>query len=144
MSKEEHIGQVSLIVFSGNFDKVYYALAMSTATLALSIPTTILFTMEAVTALKGTKKNAGWRELSGKDGCTGEERDKHLIENGLAGFEELLASANELGAEILVCEMGLKSENISMADLRADIDYKRGGLVTFFQRSQPNSQTLFI
>ena len=144
LSKNENMGPLSLIVFSGNFDKVHYALTISAASSALSIPTTLLFTMEAIQALKGTGENAGWRKLLGKDGATGQERDKHLVENGLAGFEELLAATNELGVEVMVCEMGLKSENIDISELRSDIIYRSGGLITFFQESKTNSQLLFL
>jgi len=50
---------------------------------------------------------------------------------GTATFEELLSACVELGVTFMVCEMGLKAFDIEHGDLRDDISFAIGGVVTF-------------
>ena len=44
----------------------------------------------------------------------------------------------------MICEMGMKFLDLNSADLRKDIKYSDGGLVTFFEKSNDNNSILFI
>ena len=54
--------KISIIIFSGNFNKIHYALAMASAAASINIPVTLLFTMEATRALLASPKNA-WQKM---------------------------------------------------------------------------------
>ena len=57
--------RLSLVVFSGDYDRVHYALAMAAAAAATARPVTMLFTMGAIHALRAAQANGvpGWAML---------------------------------------------------------------------------------
>ncbi len=59
--------KLSIIVFSGDFERVHYALAMAAAAAAVDRPTTLFFTMEAIGALAKRRGDGapGWSALKG-------------------------------------------------------------------------------
>ena len=139
--------KISIVVFSGDFNKIHYALAMAGAAAAIDIPATLLFTMEATRALMASQENA-WQSLPAegiiKTGATGIEMDKFLREHKVASFEELLQACVSLDVKFMVCEMGLKAMKIDSKALRGDIPIKTGGLVTFFNDASSNGQMMII
>ena len=132
--------KLSLIVFSGDFARVHYALATAAAALAIDIPVTLFFTMGGITALRRMdgRGNPGWLMLPGAP------RNAQYMRQGVASFEELLAACRELHATFMVCEMGLRAENLTFADLRDDIAYEEGGLVTFLSDARANGAVVMI
>ena len=137
--------KLSLIVYSGAFDKVHYALAMASAAAAVNIPATLFFTMQAIYALKKDAGGVpGWHGLPGGDGREAALIDAEFAQAGVATFAELLGACRDLGVTFMVCEMGLRAVGLSAADLRDDIDYVEGGLVTFYQDTRNGGSMVFI
>lgn len=145
-SEPDRPDKLSLVVFSGDFDKVHYALAMASAAVAVNIPATLFFTMEAIRALKipGGDTSPGWHALRAGDGRGAREVDEEYGSRGVARFNELLEACRDLGATFMVCEMGLRAAGLEMADLRVDIDYRQGGLVTFLNDARADGAVVFI
>ncbi len=137
--------KLSLVVYSGDFDKVHYALAMASAAVAVNVPATLFFTMEAIRALGGPGGGApGWHALRAGDGRGAREVDEEFGERGVARFHELLDACRDLGARFMVCEMGLRAVGLEMADLRGDIDFQQGGLVSFLNDARAEGTMVFI
>ncbi len=138
--------KLSLVVYSGDFDKVHYALAMASAAVAVNVPATLFFTMEAISALKkpGGGASPGWHALRAGNGRSAREVDQEFGSRGVARFNELLEACRDLGATFMVCDMGLRATGLEMADLRDDIDYRQGGLVTFLNDARADGAMLFI
>jgi len=138
--------KLSLVVFSGAFDRVHYALTMAAAALAVNTPATLFFTMGAIRALlpdHGT--HAGWHHLLPTEtGAPAAEADASLIARGVGGFEELLTSCVALGAKVMVCEMGLRAMGLEAGDLRPDVPVAEGGLVTFLGDASPSGAMVFV
>lgn len=126
------VDKLSLVVFSGEFDRVHYALAMAAAAAATNRPVTLFFTMGAARAL------VDWHTLPGA------EADAELRARGIGGFDELLEACVALGATVMVCEMGLKALGIDPASLRADLPITPGGIVTFLADASKGGGMLFI
>jgi peroxiredoxin family protein len=127
--------RLSIVVYSGDFGRVHYALMMAAAAAAIDRPVTLFFTMGAVQALR---RPDGWVNLSGA------EWDDHLKDRQIADFETLLQSAADMDVTFMVCEAGLKAEDMSVGDLRDDLDIDVTGLVTFFNQTEAAGQTLFV
>ena len=137
--------KLSLVVYSGDFDKVHYALAMASAAVAVNVPATLFFTMEAIRALGEPGGGApGWHALRAGDGRGAREVDEEFGERGVARFDELLDACRDLGARFMVCEMGLRAVGLEMADLRGDIDFQQGGLVSFLNDARAEGTMVFI
>jgi peroxiredoxin family protein len=140
-------GRLAIVVFSGDYDRVHYALAMASAAAAVNRPATLFFTMGALKALRRDSADGvpGWVGLDpAGNGASPALRDADHAGAGIAGFEELLAACVELGVTIMVCEMGLKAENMTAEDLRADVPVKPGGLVTFLAEAGEDGRIVFI
>ena len=91
--------KLSIIVFSGSFDHVHYALATASAAAATNIAVTLFFTMGAIRALTNDDNGKSrWGELvhseSTDDGTTCDSIHKT---SGVAGFEELVQPLEGIG-----------------------------------------------
>src|SRR5215470_107374 len=98
--------RLSLVVFSGTFERVHYALAMAAGALAIGRPATLFFTMGAIRALL---PDDGWRRLPSEDGRDGAALDAEHAARGVGRFGELLDAVVELGGTLMVCDMGLRA-----------------------------------
>jgi peroxiredoxin family protein len=139
--------RLSVIAFSGDYDRVHYALAMASAAAAVNRPVTLFFTMGAVRALRHDSADGvpGWVGLApAADGASPAARDAHHAGAGIATFEELLSACVELGVTVMVCEMGLKAEDMTAADLRPDVPVREGGLVTFYADAGEDGKIVFV
>lgn len=120
--------RVSFVICAGEYDRIHAALVTAAAAAAVDVPVTLFFTMQAVRALA---RGEGWRALAaGADGVRPAERDALYRARGVADFETLLASCVELGAEMQVCETGLRALDLSPADLRPELRCAVVGAVT--------------
>jgi len=115
---------LGLVVLSGDFARVHYALMMASSAAAIDRPVTLFFTMDAVAALGAGE---GWRALDGA------ERDDELKRRNVADMETLLEACAALGVAVMVCEAGLKAADLEPAALRDDLGLQVTGLVTFYQ-----------
>ena len=138
--------KLSIIAFSGSFDRVHYALAAASAAAATNIAVTLFFTMGAIRALTNDDNGEPrWGELlhseSTDDGVSCDSIHKN---SGVAGFEELLEACVALKVKFLVCEMGLRASGLSVDTLRDDVPIEQGGLVTFLADADAIGSMLFI
>ena len=140
--------KLSIVVFSGDFDKVHYALVLATGAAAIGKAVTLFFTMEASRALLKPAADGApaWRGLPVGSPLWADAgaMDDDFRARDLATFEELLTACPELGVKFLVCEMGLKAMDLERADLRDDIPIDDGGVVTFVTDASAAGAMLFI
>ena len=133
--------KLSIVVYSGDFGRVHYAFSMAAAAVAVDRPATLFFTMEAIRALAKPRPDGapGWHALPGAAA-----EDAGFAERGVATFEELVSACAALGVRFLVCEMGLRAVDLSAADLRDDLIFEEGGIVTFLNDASADGAMLFI
>ncbi len=132
---------LSLIVFSGDFSRVHYALVMASAAAATNVPVTVFFTMEASHAVLADE---GWHGLAGEEGRSAAEIDSSYVASGVAGFGELMAACAELGVRFMVCEMGLRALGLEGAELCGDLEITPGGVVSFLADAGDRGRIVFI
>jgi peroxiredoxin family protein len=138
--------RLCLVALAGDYERVHYALSMASCAAAIGQKVTLFFTMGAIRALGRDNGGApGWTRLGpGMDGTGGAERDAAQAEAGIATFEELLAACIELGVTVMVCEMGLKAEGMTAADLRDDVPITPGGLVTLYADAKDGGRIVVV
>ncbi|HJO71969.1 MAG TPA: DsrE/DsrF/DrsH-like family protein [Rhodospirillales bacterium] len=139
--------KLSLVVYSGDFDKLHYALAMAAAAAAIGMPATLFFTMGACRALlpPGPTGEPAWHDMPVSEGeGAGGSRDGAYRERGVAGFEELLESCAELGVRFIVCEMGLRAMDMERQGLRGDVPIEAAGIVTFLNDASADGSVVFV
>ncbi len=133
--------RLNLILLSGAFDRVHYALALAAAAAALGRPVVVFATLAATRAFLAARSGRpAWTELPlSPELATPEVTDGGALDarnraRGVAGFEELVEACLDLGVEFLVCEMGLRGQGLEGAELRADLPIQRAGLATLLAR----------
>jgi peroxiredoxin family protein len=126
-------GGLSIIVRSGKYEDVHYALAMASAAVAVNKPAVLFFTMAGIHALMGPPPPLeDWA------------RDAQNKQRGVGDFETLLQACVELGVRFIVCEMGLRSLAIDRTKLRADVPFTVAGIVTLLEETRPGMHLLEI
>ncbi|OAN43010.1 hypothetical protein A6A04_09940 [Paramagnetospirillum marisnigri] len=138
--------KLSIVVFSGDFDRIHYALVMAAAAVASNTPVTLFFTMWAGRALEAPSTDgvAAWRRLKCSDGRLAGEMDDDIKAKGVGSFEELLEACVALGVTVMVCEMGLKALGMDPDGLRPDVPVAKGGVVTFLADASRDGAMLFV
>ena len=138
--------KLSIAVFSGDFTRVHYALVMASGALAINRPVTVFFTMEASRALlAGDDIDQGWHGLAPPAPFeTALACDTDLQSKGVGGFEELLEAGKDLGARVVVCEMGLRALGLDGQKLREDLSVEIAGVVTFLNDASGTGAVVFV
>ncbi len=126
-------GGLALIVRSGAYESVHYALALASAAVAVNKPAILFFTMGGIRALTGPPP-----------GLEDWGRDTLNRERGVGDFETLLQACVELGARFIVCEMGLRSLGLTRTELRADVPFTVAGIVTLLEETRPGMHLLAL
>lgn len=149
---------LSIIALSGDYERVHYALAMAAAARAVSRPTTLFFTQKAIAALTHAKSGEPlWHRLPAEAGASsdgragfadaldaGITRDNAYKARGVGDFETLLSACVEMGVRVIVCEMGLRAQNIDRASLRQDVPHEIAGIVTLLEATPAGSQLVTL
>jgi peroxiredoxin family protein len=124
--------KLSIVVFSGSYERVHYAFAMASAAAAVDRPVTLFFTMEAIRALAA----------AGAPDWAAEERENQR--KGVATLAELREACLHLGVGFLVCTMGLRSVGLTVESLRPELALREAGIVAFLNDASRDGAMLFI
>ena len=148
-SADDRPAKLSIVVFSGDFDKIHYAFVMAGAAAAINIPVTLFFTMGATRALLADHDGRpAWRSLPageiGNDGDTGGDIDDGFKERTVATFEDLLQACVAMDVKFMVCDMGLRALDLEGAVFREDIPIESGGMVSFLNDARAQGQMVFV
>ena len=156
--------QLSMVVFSGDLDKILAAMIIATGATAMDTKVKLFFSFWAVAALREPKKKAKGKTLISKMfgmmlpkgrnklklsqmnmGGMGSAMIKGLMKkNKVASLDEMFATAGELGVEINVCEMSMDLMGFKREEM---IDYphmKYCGVATFLADASESKVQLFI
>lgn len=156
--------QLSLVVFSGDLDKLLAALVIATGATAMDMEVKLFFTFWATAALRDKTKKVKGKDFMSKMfgmmlpkgsskvklskmnmGGMGTSMMKNLMKKkNVASLEEMFATAGELGVEINVCEMSMNLMGIKKEEL---IDYPNlniCGVATFLVDAEESKIQLFI
>ncbi len=151
--------KLSMVVFSGDMDKVMAALIIANGALAYDMEVTLFFTFWGLQAIKKRKKTGKtfFGKLLGfflKDisrigpskmnfGGMGRWMFKKMMKkHGVMTLEELLDSAVQAGAKLVACQMSMDVMEIGKEDLIEGVE--TGGVASFLAEAQEAQFVLFI
>jgi len=150
----------TLLVFSGDMDKVFAAFTIATGAAAAGMETTMFFTFWGLKAIqKGNLTGKGFfgRMLGlmnrGGINTIGPSRfnfggigrwmfKKMMRDKKVASLPELLAMAQELGVRMIACNMSMEVMEIAPSDLIDGVEM--GGVATFMKEASESDVSLFI
>jgi peroxiredoxin family protein len=153
--------RVSLIVFSGDLDRVLAAFIIATGAAAMGQQVSMFFTFWGLSVLKKGRK------LSGKTiyqkmmalmsprssrslpvskmnyfGVGAKMLRSMMKEKSVSSLEDMIALARDLGVRMIVCEMSRDVMGISDSELMGRLEC--GGVATFLGDSLKSRTSLFI
>ncbi len=156
--------KMTLVVFSGDLDKLMAAMIIATGATAMDMEVKLFFTFWATAALRDPKKNPKGKDFMSKMfgfmlpkgakkvklskmnmGGMGKAMMVDLMKKkNVATLPELFKTAGELGVEINVCEMSMNLMGFKREEL---IDYPKLSIVgvgTFLADAEESKIQLFI
>ena len=156
--------KLSMIVFSGDLDKVLASFVIATGAVAMGMDVVMFFTFWGTPVLRDRNKSAGGKDLMGKmfgamlpkgTGAVklskmnmagmGTAMMKSLMKKkNVASLEQMLEMAEELGVRIYICEMSMDLMGFKREEM---IEYKHlgfAGVATFLEEAQNSKVQLFI
>jgi peroxiredoxin family protein len=156
--------KLSMIVFSGDLDKVLASFVIATGAVAMGMDVVMFFTFWGTPVLRDKSKSVGGKDFMGKmfgamlpkgTGAVklsnmnmagmGTAMMKSLMQKkNVASLEQMLEMAEELGVRIYICEMSMDLMGFKREEM---IDYKHmgfAGVATFLEEAQNSKIQLFI
>ncbi len=136
--------KATLIVHSGDMDKLYSALIIGNGALSMGMEASLYFTFWGLERLKkgGLEKGSLSRmNLLGLGKWMVRRRMKKVR---MASLERLLQDFKELGGKIIACEMTMEIMGIKQKDLRQDLIDDYGAVGVYIQEARESTITLFI
>ena len=156
--------RVSIIVFSGDLDKVLAAFVIATGAVAMGMEAVMFFTFWGTPVLRDPGKKVGGKDLMGKMfgfmlpkgrnaiklskmnmAGMGTSMMKSLMKKkNVASLDQMLPMAAELGVKIYICEMSMSLMGFKQGEF---IDYPNleyVGVATFLEQAKNSKVQLFI
>ena len=152
----------TIIVFSGDLDKVLAGFVLATGAAAAGLETSMFFTFWGLAALKKKQAAAGQKNLMEKMfsimtpassealgtskmnffGMGAVMLRKMMKDKEIASLEELMGIARELNVKMIACTMSMDAMGVSKDELLDDLTY--GGVATYMADAVRSRVTLFI
>ncbi len=153
---------LSMVVFSGDLDKVLAAFIIANGAAAMDTPVTMFFTFWGLNALRRpepvkVKKSLvesmfGWMMPRGADklklskmhmGGMGTMMMKQVMaQKNVYSLPKLMDAAREQGVKLVACTMSMDVMGIKSEELIEGVEY--GGVASFLAAADESKTTLFI
>jgi peroxiredoxin family protein len=137
-------GKVTIIVHSGDMDKVYSAFIVANGALAMGMEASLFFTFWGLQRLKKGALEKGSLSKMNMLGLGKWMVKRRMKKAGAASLERLLHDFRELGGKILACDMTMQIMGIKREDLRDDLISDYCAVGTYIDEAKESTITLFI
>ena len=164
LQKQTPENKISMVVFSGDLDKVLASFVIATGSVAMGLDVVMFFTFWGTPVLRDSKKSVGGKDVMGKMfgtmlpkgtgavklskmnmGGMGTTMMKSLMKKkNVASLEEMLAMAEELGVRIYICEMSMDLMGFKREEMIEYKDLEFCGVAKFLEEAQNSKIQLFI
>jgi len=136
--------KVTIIVHSGDMDKVYSALIIGNGALAMGMDASLFFTFWGLQRLKKGGLEKGPLSKMNMLGLGKWMVKRKMKQAGVASMERLLQDFKELGGKILACDMTMDIMGIKKEDLREELISDYCAVGTYLSEARKSKVTLFI
>ena len=136
--------KATIIVHSGDMDKVYSAFILANGALAMGMEASLFFTFWGLQRLKKGGLDKGPLSKMNMLGLGKWMVKKKMKKAGAAPLEKLMQDFKELGGKILACDMTMEIMGIKKEDLRDDLVSDYCAVGTYMDEARESNITLFI
>lgn len=164
LAKKAPGNKLSMIVFSGDLDKILASFVIATGAVAMGMEVVMFFTFWGTPVLRDKKKSGGKKDLMGtmfgamlpKGSCSvklskmnmggmGTAMMKSLMKKkNVATLEEMMEMAGEMGVQIYVCEMSMDLMGFKREEMIDYPDMEFCGVAKFLEEAMDSKIQLFI
>jgi peroxiredoxin family protein len=154
--------RASIVVFSGDLDRVLAAFVIATGAAAAGLQTTVFFTFWGLSVVKsktarspqkGLKQKMMQLMTPGSSEDLGTSKMNFfgagavmlrtmMAEQGIASLEELMQMARDLGVDLMACTMSMDAMGVQREELLDGLSY--GGVASFLAAATRSRVSLFI
>ena len=136
--------KATIVVHSGDMDKLYSALIISTGALSMGMEASLYFTFWGLERLVKGKLEKGALSKMHLLGLGKWMVRRRMKAAKVASLERLLQDFKELGGKIIACEMTMEIMGIRRENLREDLIDEYGAVGAYIQEARESNITLFI
>jgi peroxiredoxin family protein len=135
---------VTIVLHSGDMDKLYSALIIANGALAMGMEASIYFTFWGLQRLQKDGLEKGPLSKMHMLGLGKWMIKRRMNKANVASLEKLFQDFKELGGKIIACEMTMEIMGISQEGLREDLIDEYGAVGSYVQEARDSAITLFI
>ena len=136
--------KATIIVHSGDMDKLYSALIIGNGALSMGMDASLYFTFWGLQRLKKGQLEKGPLSKMNMLGLGRWMIKKMMRKSNVRDLEGMLRDFKELGGKILACDMTMEIMGIKKEDLREDVITEYCAVGTYVQEAKESEITLFI
>lgn len=136
--------RTTIVVQSGDMDKLYSALIIANGSLAMGMEVSLFFTFWGLERLKKGGLEKGPLSKMHFFGLGKWMVKRRMRGARVASLDRLLADFKELGGKIIACDMTMDIMGIKREDLREDLVDECGGVGAYIQDARESAITLYI
>ncbi len=136
--------KATLIVHSGEFDKVYSALIIGTGALSMGMEVSMYFTFWGLERLKKNELDKGPLSRMNFLGLGKWFMKRKLKKKNVREMDELIKDFHELGGKILACDMTMDIMGVDKEELRDEVITDYCAVGTYIKEAKESDVTLFI
>lgn len=136
--------KATIIVHSGDMDKVYSALIIGNGALAMGMDVSMYFTFWGLQRLKKGGLEKGSLSKMNMLGLGKWIIKRKMKQANVASLERLFQDFIELGGKVLACDMTMEIMGVKKEDLRQDLITQYCAVGTYINEAKNSTITLFI
>lgn len=136
--------RTTIVVQSGDMDKLYSALIIANGSLAMGMDVWLFFTFWGLERLKKDGLDKGPLSKMHMLGLGKWMVQQRMKKANVVSLERLMADFKDLGGKIIACEMTMEIMGIKKQDLRQDLIDEYGAVGMYVDKARESSVTLFI
>ena len=164
LTDKQPADKLSMVVFSGDMDKVLASLVIGTGAVAMGMEVVMFFTFWGTPVLRDKDKSVSGKDVMGKMfgtmlpkgacsvklskmnmGGMGTAMMKSLMsKKNVASIEEMIELAGELGVKMYVCEMSMDLMGFKREEMIDYPDLTFCGVAKFLEEAKDSRVQLFI
>jgi peroxiredoxin family protein len=136
--------KATIIVHSGDMDKVASALIIANGALAMGMEVSLFFTFWGLQRLKKGGLEKGAISKMNMLGLGKWLIKRKMKKAGVVSLEKMMQDFKELGGKILACDMTMDIMGVKAEDLREELISEYCGVGTYLSEARESKITLFI
>jgi peroxiredoxin family protein len=140
----EQQDKATIVVHSGDMDKLYSALIIGNGALAMGMDVSLFFTFWGLQRLKKGGLEKGPLSKMNMFGLGKLMVKTKMKKQNVASLERMMQDFKELGGKIMACDMTMDIMGIKPEDLRQDLIGDYCGVGTYLDEARNSKITLFI